>query len=320
MSTTTTTAEAAREELSGFDGRLIGPEDGGYEEARAVYNAMIDKRPALIARCADAAEVAKVVGFARAHDLPLAVRGGGHNGAGLGTCDDGVVIDLSPIKEIEVDPEATDRPGRRRLHLGRGRPRDQRAWPGNAQRDHLHDRRRRADPGWRSRPPDPQVRPLDRQPARGGGGAGERRAGAGQCRRAPGPVLGDPRRWRQLRRRHLVPVRAARGRYGDRRPRLLVARGQRGGALGLPRVHPGRSARAERVLRLHLGAPRAAVPRGAARAQGVRDRLVLRGRGGRRRRGDGPVAGGRPGAADERRAADAPPGPPERLRRALPEG
>ncbi len=103
---TTTAAEAAREELSGFDGRLIGPEDGGYEEARAVYNAMIDKRPALIARCADAAEVAKVVGFARAHDLPLAIRGGGHNGAGLGTCEDGVVIDLSPIKAIEVDPQA----------------------------------------------------------------------------------------------------------------------------------------------------------------------------------------------------------------------
>ena len=64
MSTATTPAQAAREELSGFDGRLIGPEDAGYEEARAVYNAMIDKRPALIARCADAAEVAKVVRFA----------------------------------------------------------------------------------------------------------------------------------------------------------------------------------------------------------------------------------------------------------------
>ena len=67
---------------------------------------MIDKRPALIARCADADDVAQVVAFARDHDLLLAVRGGGHNGAGLGTCDDGVVIDLSPLKDIEVDPEA----------------------------------------------------------------------------------------------------------------------------------------------------------------------------------------------------------------------
>ena len=106
MTTATTPAQTARQELSGFDGRLIGPEDAGYDEARAVYNAMIDKRPALIARCADAAEVAQVVRFAAAHDLLLAVRGGGHNGGGLGTCDDGVVIDLSAIKQIEVDPEA----------------------------------------------------------------------------------------------------------------------------------------------------------------------------------------------------------------------
>ncbi|HEX5924354.1 MAG TPA: FAD-binding oxidoreductase [Baekduia sp.] len=64
---------------------------------------MIDRRPALIARCADAQYVARAIGFARAHDLPLAVRGGGHNGAGLGICDDGVVADLSLLREITVD-------------------------------------------------------------------------------------------------------------------------------------------------------------------------------------------------------------------------
>src|SRR5205814_33581 len=92
--------------LSGFHGQLIGPRDGQYEQARSVYNAMIDKRPALIARCADREDVARAVGFARDHDLLLAIRGGGHNGAGLGTCDDGVVIDLSALKGVEVDPEA----------------------------------------------------------------------------------------------------------------------------------------------------------------------------------------------------------------------
>ena len=106
MSTATTFAQSARQEISGLRGRLIGPADTDYDDARKVYNAMIDKRPALIARCGDAGDVAKVIAFARAHDLPLAVRGGGHNGAGLGTCDDGVVIDLSPLKKIHVDPQA----------------------------------------------------------------------------------------------------------------------------------------------------------------------------------------------------------------------
>jgi FAD/FMN-containing dehydrogenase len=106
MSTVMNPAEAARRELGGFEGRLIGPQDADYEQARAVYNAMIDRRPALIARPADAGGVASVIAFARDHELPLAVRGGGHNGAGLGTVDDGVVLDLSLLKAIEIDADA----------------------------------------------------------------------------------------------------------------------------------------------------------------------------------------------------------------------
>jgi hypothetical protein len=106
MSTVTTVAEAARRELTGFSGRLIGPGDADYDEARTVFNAMIDRRPALIARCADAGDVAAAIGFARRHDLLLAVRGGGHNGGGLGVCDDGVVVDLSALRTVEPSPDA----------------------------------------------------------------------------------------------------------------------------------------------------------------------------------------------------------------------
>jgi FAD/FMN-containing dehydrogenase len=105
MSTQTTAADAARQELgSRFSGTLIGPDDSGYDEARAVFNAMIDRRPALIARCQNTADAAATIAFARDHDLLLAVRGGGHNGGGLGVCDNGVVLDLAGLNSVEVDP------------------------------------------------------------------------------------------------------------------------------------------------------------------------------------------------------------------------
>lgn len=91
---------------TGMRGTIIGPDDPAYEGARTLYNAMIDKRPSLIAQCRDVADVINAVNFARENQLEVAIRGGGHNGPGLGTCDDGLVIDLSLMKGIRVDPEA----------------------------------------------------------------------------------------------------------------------------------------------------------------------------------------------------------------------
>lgn len=87
-----------------FRGEVFRPGEPGYDEARKVYNGMIDRRPALIARCADVADVIASVRFAREGGMLAAVRGGGHNAGGLGICDDGLVIDLSALRGVRVDP------------------------------------------------------------------------------------------------------------------------------------------------------------------------------------------------------------------------
>jgi FAD/FMN-containing dehydrogenase len=87
-------------------GGLIEPQDKGYDDARKVYNGMISKRPRLIVRCADVADVIRSVNFARENNILLSIRSGGHNAGGLGICDDGLVIDLSLIKYTRVDPQA----------------------------------------------------------------------------------------------------------------------------------------------------------------------------------------------------------------------
>ena len=87
-------------------GALIGRLHPDYDEARKLYNGMIDKRPLAIARCADVADVIAAVNFARNNRLALAIRGGGHNGPGLASVDDGLVIDLSTMKGVRVDPAA----------------------------------------------------------------------------------------------------------------------------------------------------------------------------------------------------------------------
>ncbi|SPT60477.1 FAD-binding oxidoreductase [Actinomadura madurae] len=90
----------------GFSGTVLLPSQPGYDEARSVFNGMIDRSPAVIARCADTADVAAAVDTARDNELLVAVRSGGHGVAGLATCDDGMMIDLSGLKSVTVDPVA----------------------------------------------------------------------------------------------------------------------------------------------------------------------------------------------------------------------
>src|SRR5215468_11120584 len=90
---------------SSLRGSVVLPDDAGYDDARAVWNASIDRRPAAVARCADVSDVQRSVDFARTHDLRIAVRGGGHGFSGHATCDGGLVIDCSPMREVVVDPE-----------------------------------------------------------------------------------------------------------------------------------------------------------------------------------------------------------------------
>jgi hypothetical protein len=106
MTTTAASTTAAYDDLSAvLRGDLITPGDPGYDGARAVYNAMIDKHPAAIARCRDVADVISCVRFGREHGVVLAIRGGGHNAAGLGVADDALVIDLSLLRSTTVNPD-----------------------------------------------------------------------------------------------------------------------------------------------------------------------------------------------------------------------
>ncbi|MGH3779993.1 MAG: FAD-binding oxidoreductase, partial [Pseudonocardiaceae bacterium] len=103
--------ESLRAELSG---PALTARDHGYDEARTAWNGEIDRHPAVIARCHSAADVAAAIGFARRCNLEISVRGGFHNTAGTAICDDGVMIDLSPLRRVEVDSAA------RRVRVGGG--------------------------------------------------------------------------------------------------------------------------------------------------------------------------------------------------------
>src|SRR5260370_39495703 len=130
MSTTTTDVTTAPYEdlIAALRGAVIRPGDHGSDEVRAVYNGMIDKHPAAIVRCRDTADVIACVRFAREHGVEIAVRGGGHNAAGLGVWNNALVIDLSLLRSTTVSPKEHTVPAdpgrRRRAHAARPAPAD----------------------------------------------------------------------------------------------------------------------------------------------------------------------------------------------------
>ncbi len=278
-------------------GPVFGPEDEGYDDARKVWNADIDRRPAVIARCTSTADVGAAIAFAREAGLEISVRGGAHNAAGAAVCDDGLMVDLSLLNQVTVDPDA------RRARVGGGAL--------------LRD----VDAATQAHGLAVPVGLIGHTGIGGialGGGMGwlTRKFGLtadnlvsadvvtadGQVlraasRRAPRPVLGAARRRRQLRRGHRVRVPAARGRSDGRvRAVLLGPRPGPGGAAAGPRDR-----RRDVDRQQHRGrcGQRAA---GALRARAAPARTRLRDAGGRVRRHGRARSAGRP---DPRRAAAA---------------
>ena len=204
-------------------GRILLPDDPGYDDARTVFAGAIDRRPGMIVRAADAADVARVVSLARETGSELAVRSGGHSPAGHGVSEGGIVLDLSAMRGLEIDAERAHRLGRDRPHRGRVHGGGRRARPRHRLRRRRHGRRRRDHAERRDRIPRAQARHDHRRPAGRGGRDGRRRAAPRRRGQPPGPVLGAPRRRRELRRRHAAQVPPARGRP-DRRRAAVPAR------------------------------------------------------------------------------------------------
>ncbi len=151
----------------GLRGRLLHPGDGGYDEARKVWNGMIDRRPALIARCAGPADVIASVRFARDHGLLVSVKGGGHNITGNAVCEGGLMIDLSPMKSVRVDPVKLTARAEAGLTWGEYNRETQAFGLASTGGRGLDDRHRWADLGRRARLADGQARSQLRQPAVG---------------------------------------------------------------------------------------------------------------------------------------------------------
>ncbi len=224
-------------EIPGFRGDVIVPAHPGYDDARAVWNGTVDRRPRLIARCRGTADVAAAVRFARNRDLEIAVRGGGHNVAGTAVCDGGIVIDLSAMCAVSVDPVE-------RTALVQGGA----LWSDVDHETQAHGLATTGGIvghtgvgglslgggiGWLMRKHGLTVDNLVQ--AEVVTAEGEIVSGVGQ--RSPRPVLGPAGRRRELRHRQLVPVRAAPARpYRHGRTGVLGRRGHHRRPALLPRV------------------------------------------------------------------------------------
>ena len=241
------TDDAAKTLEAELQGELIRPGDAGYDEARAIWNGMIDRRPALIARCAGPGDVAAAVRLAAAEGCRSRSGAAATASRVTRSADDGIVVDLSAMREIEVDAERRHGAGAGRRDACRPRRGDAGARAGDAAGRRHQDRDRRADPVRRDRMAAPQARPQYRQPRRRRGGHRRRQRPDRERERERGPVLGAARRWRQLRRRHLPHLPGA----PDRPRGLLLLRAlpggaRQGGAAGV-RAIPGRRRRDDRT-------------------------------------------------------------------------
>jgi FAD binding domain len=159
---------------SSFRGELIEQRDASYNTARKVYNGMIDRRPRLIARCGDVADVIAAVNFGRENNLVVSIRGGGHNFAGLGVCDDGLVIDLSRMNYVRVDPKKRTVLAGGGALLGDVDPCGAYIWSCGSSGNLIDDGCWRAYARRRDRPLDAPMRPYHRQSLVSRCGAGRR--------------------------------------------------------------------------------------------------------------------------------------------------
>ena len=299
----------------GLNGEVITPQDPAYDEARKVYNAMIDRKPAAIARCADQSDIHTCIQFAHNEGLRVAVRGGGHNAGGLGVADDALVIDLSPMNSVTVDmanKTVTSAEG----HLG-----EVDAAAGlhglTSLRNHRVDGCRRPDTGW-----------WDRLPGRQAGLSIDNLISAimladgTQVRRARPTTrtfLGNSRgRWK-LRRRQQVRVQGAVSRECPSRTSALpIERHWRGVAV-VPEDTAVATARHKRMVRRPDDSASSALPRRALGCKGVRHRVVHHAAGKGRRGRDGAASLLRD-AAPRWADGDADVCAQHRLRRAVPPG
>ena len=258
----TTALSALRENVRGT---VISAEDADYDEARRVYNAMIDRRPAVIVRPANTGDVMTAVRFAADNDLTVAVRGGSHSVPGFGTADDALVVDLSSMRGVRVDPltqTARVEGGATWGDLNAA------AYPfglattgGIISTTGVGGLTLGGGIGYLARGLGLSCDNLLAADVVTADGSLPRRERQGRRR----PLLGDPRWRRQLRRRHVVRVPAQSGQGHLRRADVLRARPGRRPVAVLPRLHRGRARGARLLPGVPDRASAAVHPRGAAR-------------------------------------------------------